>query len=369
MQSHETAAVFEFPKEFRRNWFQQLDMRYMIILLTTSVLQIGLLLWGLSSINKSAGEIDINDIQKRYANLLLNKSGDAELSFQNLEKIETYLFGVPEEIEPEPTLTDDGSIGSGHQAAEASGSALSESAAGSGSEVAIPSGLNERQKGRLTRKNILTGQVSSRGILAYLDEDNGNFDAVVTEILSQGQASSDYLEQSTANIKLAYYYRNGRNASTQSVNSDMAVKGGISEAPIEDMVNSHERLEKAEFESVAKNTEIEESPTSAIARAEKKGLVRNADHVTMVVNSHNRAIQDCFKQVLKNAPDAKGKVVVRFTVTPSGQVSSANILSSTIDDKAMLRCIVSRISRWSDFGECDPSIGEMSYRQTYVFGN
>jgi len=369
IQFHETAAVFEFPKEFRRHWLQQLDVRYLTILLATSLLQIGLLSWWLSSRNQSIGEMAVNDIQERYANLLLNKIDDTALSFLNQEKAETYLFGVPDEIEPEPTLTGDGSIGSESRAVGAFGDASSANAGSNIAEEAIPSGLSERQRGRLARRNTLTGQVSNRGILAYMDEKNENFDAVVTEILSQGQASSDFLEQSTTNIKLTTYSRNGRSASAQSVASEPAIKGGINEAPKDDMVNSHDRLEKAEFESIAKNTEIEESPTTALVRAEKKGMVRNADHVTRVVNSHNRAIQDCFKQVLKNDPGLKGKVVVRFSVTPYGQVSSVSIVSSTIDDADMLRCIVSRISRWSDFGECDPSIGEMSYRQTYVFGS
>ena len=61
-------------REFRRNWLQQLDVRYLIILFITFFVQIGILLIGLSTLRNSAENVDVNIIQKQYAHLLLDKN-------------------------------------------------------------------------------------------------------------------------------------------------------------------------------------------------------------------------------------------------------------------------------------------------------
>ena len=103
-------------------------------------------------------------------------------------------------------------------------------------------------------------------------------------------------------------------------------------------------------------------------RTGRKASARKAEQVTRIVLNHNRSIQDCYKQALKRKSDLKGKVVVRFSVTPAGIVEQVDVISSTIDYDPMISCIVNRIRRWNDFGESDISLGTVSYRQTYVFG-
>ncbi len=366
----EYPAIFQFPREFRRNWLKQIDMRYLIILFITFFIQVSLLLIGLASLKNSAEEIDVNGIQKQYAHLLLDKNIESDFSFLNSEQQDTYLYGVPEEVEPEPEpiLTADSRSGETSlpptipEAAQKSGDV-------SEMETDAPerSTSVERRMDRLARRNNMSDELSSQGILAYVNEGESYYDENLQEILKRGEENSKFLEQSATKIKLTSYSSNDI-AEAEEVEINRLIKGSKSESPVEDMISSHERLEKAEFESVNKNTVIEEISSTNITKAAKKGLVRKPDHVTRIVNSHNRSIQDCFKQVLKKTQDTKGKVVVRFSVAPNGHVSAVKILKSTIDNDRMLRCIVSRISRWRDFGECDPELGEISYRQTYVFG-
>lgn len=361
-------TIFQFPKEFRRNWMQQLDVRYLIILFITFVFQVSVLLILLATFKNSTKDIDVNVIQKRYAHLLLDKNIDGDFSFLNAKQDDTYLYGVPEEVEPEPLLTAEGATGNTPLEPTAS-EADRKSGSEEGIETKTPSRATslERRMDRFARQNNLSGEISSQGILAYISEGNKFYDENLKEILARGNENSQYLEQSTARIKLMSFSESGV-SEAEPIEINRLVRGSKSESPVEDMISSHERLEKAEFESVAKNTEIEEISSTNISKAAKKGLVRKSEHVTRVVNSHNRAIQDCFKQVLKKAPGTKGKVVVRFSVAPNGHVTSVQVIKSTIEDERMMRCIVSRISRWRDFGECDPSLGDLSYRQTYVFG-
>ena len=96
---------------------------------------------------------------------------------------------------------------------------------------------------------------------------------------------------------------------------------------------------------------------------------RTAQHVVKVVQSHKRALQDCYKQELKINPKVRGKIVVRFTVDPAGKVVDASIVSSTLRSAAMESCLLRRIKNWKDFGYSDPAAGNVVYKQAFNFGN
>jgi outer membrane biosynthesis protein TonB len=84
--------------------------------------------------------------------------------------------------------------------------------------------------------------------------------------------------------------------------------------------------------------------------------------------AHSPAIRDCYRAQLKNNPQLKGKVEVRFKISHLGYVNQVTIMSSTIDLPELHSCILSKIARWRDFGRVDASMGEVTLRQTYVFG-
>lgn len=95
---------------------------------------------------------------------------------------------------------------------------------------------------------------------------------------------------------------------------------------------------------------------------------RDVAQVSAIVYSHSQAIQYCYERELKRNPELKGKVVVRFTILPNGTVSNATILSSTLNNEDVERCLLSRISRWDDFGAIDERLGNATFRQVYTFG-
>jgi TonB family protein len=106
------------------------------------------------------------------------------------------------------------------------------------------------------------------------------------------------------------------------------------------------------------------SPTNGHVRR----FTRDPNEVKEVVLSHYTAIQDCYTQALKTNPYLRGKVVVRFVVSPGGNVISASVVSSSIDDPQMIECMLDRILRWNDFSPLHPSAANMTIKQTYVFG-
>jgi len=96
--------------------------------------------------------------------------------------------------------------------------------------------------------------------------------------------------------------------------------------------------------------------------------LRDQTAIAAVVFKHKPAIQDCYLRELRRNFSLKGKVVVRFIVTPQGNVANAEIVSSTLNNESVEDCMLDRIKRWNDFGPGLPKEKEAAYKQTYLFG-
>ncbi len=94
---------------------------------------------------------------------------------------------------------------------------------------------------------------------------------------------------------------------------------------------------------------------------------RHPDEIRAVVARHKAALQDCYKQALKFAPNLEGEIKVRFTVSASGHVIAASLLSSTTNNAQLEQLVLEKIQRWNDFGEVSPQVGNQTFRQTFVF--
>ena len=137
-----------------------------------------------------------------------------------------------------------------------------------------------------------------------------------------------------------------------------------------------EKLPDVKEMPVKKTEKYEEVPStysltslrSTMSSRNARRMTRYPDEVRRVVMSHYSAIQDCYTNLLKINPNIKGKVVIRFVVSPEGKVISASVVSSTINDNEMLECMLARVLRWNDFSLINSSAGNMAFKQTYVFG-
>lgn len=69
--------------------------------------------------------------------------------------------------------------------------------------------------------------------------------------------------------------------------------------------------------------------------------------VAAVIRSHLNEIRHCYEQLLQRAPSSAGKVQVKFTVAPTGRVSTASIANSSISDAQLQGCIVGKIRSWT----------------------
>ena len=68
--------------------------------------------------------------------------------------------------------------------------------------------------------------------------------------------------------------------------------------------------------------------------------------LTAYLRARMGAIQGCYEKELKRNPSLKGKVVVRFTITPQGRSSDIEIEENTLGNDAVPSCIKTVIRGW-----------------------
>ena len=65
-----------------------------------------------------------------------------------------------------------------------------------------------------------------------------------------------------------------------------------------------------------------------------------------VVRSNIGDVRDCYDDALEHDPAAAGRVDIRFTVEPSGNVSLAEVIESDLDDPFLGSCIAGKSMTW-----------------------
>ncbi|MFZ5470772.1 MAG: AgmX/PglI C-terminal domain-containing protein [Myxococcota bacterium] len=70
------------------------------------------------------------------------------------------------------------------------------------------------------------------------------------------------------------------------------------------------------------------------------------DAMTRYVRSRMSAIKNCYERELKRNPSLKGKVVVRFSITPAGRSADIEIEENSLGNDAVANCIRTVIRGW-----------------------
>ena len=352
-------VIERFPKEFKKGFLKSLDFRFLLILMTTFIISISFVSYLSSPQTDENSYIKDNRLHEKYARLLVqdNLSQDF-LNSENKTK-GTHLYGVFEEADvTRPEVESQQKIKSS-STVDNINKRVTQSQTTS---------MNNNA-GHFSRTNEYTSKsdIGSKGLLKFITTDSRFTENPTNDIINIEQESS---LSSLSNLKsLKIVRQNSDLAVTGERENNYTIRGTkIETVTLKDVVNSLSSKEQATSTIITKNVELEEILSSNLSNEKGNGETRSPEEITRVLMLHNRAIQDCYKQALKRNPNLKGKIVIRFTVTPNGTVNNADILNSTINDDKMKQCILRRVKRWNDFGYCDPALGDLSYRQTYVFG-
>ena len=145
---------------------------------------------------------------------------------------------------------------------------------------------------------------------------------------------------------------------------------------IEELIGTVEPKGQVSFDEIERNQQgfgaglgkLDELPTNSRYTDSENRIRRKPEFVQSIIARHSLAVQDCYKRELRNDPDLKGKVEVRFRINSEGKVVHVEILNSTIENESLVRCLITRINRWNDFGTGDPNSPDEIYRQLFTFG-
>ncbi len=81
------------------------------------------------------------------------------------------------------------------------------------------------------------------------------------------------------------------------------------------------------------------------AKAKVTGAL-DKDIIRRIVRAHINEVRHCYNTGLSKDPNLKGRVVVQFTIGPTGKVPSAVVQSSTLKDASVGNCIAKAVRRW-----------------------
>jgi TonB family protein len=135
--------------------------------------------------------------------------------------------------------------------------------------------------------------------------------------------------------------------------------GGLGDLSIDSLVEGSMEGGSTELK---KSGSVSISTPSSISGEGASSSGRTSSAIYSIVKAHSGGIQHAYELQLKSNPGLGGKIVVQFTISASGSVSSVSIVSSTVNNSALESAVVNRIYNWRF-----PPVDEGSVTVVYPF--
>jgi len=347
------SGAMELPAEFRRGFWDSIDKRFISILIGSIVFNVAFVTYFLlNPLPEEQIMMRVAKIQEQLAKRIHERELELEATRAKLAMNQPQGDKAKPEVkkpkadEPKPDKT---------------------AAKKSTKTKKAKSPRKSRQERRGSRgksRQQIANAVSSRGVLALLTSSStvaGGSE--VADILTGKNHIQKDLDKAISGLS---GLRTGGSGTTKATN----VKGGRSRGGggIDDLVSDLSETEGGgSFKRTGDLVSVGES--ALVGGGDGNGIIgRNQDDIQGIILKHNNSVQYCYQRELKRNPNLKGKLVVRFSITSQGTVKDVEVISSTLNNRKVERCVSNRIRRWSDFGTIDSSYGNTTVRQAYAFG-
>ncbi|MGQ9705803.1 MAG: TonB family protein [bacterium] len=187
------------------------------------------------------------------------------------------------------------------------------------------------------------GEVMSRGVIGLITKVGGGGISVV-DLLASGGAGGDLdsIMGGLGGLKTG-------GASTLGLGGGGGFGlgsgggGALGDLSIDSLVGGSGTGETVKLK---KEGTVNISAPSSVSGAGSTSSGRTSSAIYTVVRSHMAGIQHAYNVQLKQNPNLEGKIVVKFTISSNGLVTSASIVSSTMGCPELEQTIVSRIYTW-----------------------
>ncbi|QRK08512.1 AgmX/PglI C-terminal domain-containing protein [Archangium violaceum] len=251
-------------------------------------------------------ELELDQLDDRFARVFLPPPRPEEPKQQAADKAQAE---APEEKKPKESNPDD------KPAETASRPANAEEAAARKAEVAK--------------------KVAGKGLLKILGSSGSGSGGAFADVLGGSTRSGD--------IASALAGAGGVGVATEASVGKNGPRGGDTGkvAGIGDLGTSGGG--KVDLGS-KKEVEVSGRVTSSAPEVESSEVDRDA--LARYVKNRLRSIQGCYEKELKRNPNLKGKVLVRFSIRPTGRTGEIEIEENTLGNDAVASCIRTVIRGW-----------------------
>ena len=89
------------------------------------------------------------------------------------------------------------------------------------------------------------------------------------------------------------------------------------------------------------------------------------DIIRRIVRRHLNEVKYCYDQALVRQPKLDGRVVVKFTISGTGQVLASFVQSTTLGSPAVEMCVANAIKRWEFPAPRQGGLAIVSYPFTF----
>lgn len=103
-----------------------------------------------------------------------------------------------------------------------------------------------------------------------------------------------------------------------------------------------------------------ENSSGTVARGRSGKASRSIEEIQLVFDKNKSAIYALYTRALREDPSLQGKVVLKLTIAPSGQVTACSVVSSELGAADMERKLVARVMQF-DFGAKDVDTMVVTY--------
>jgi TonB family protein len=339
-----------FPREFERHVWEDLDKRFYIILLSSiAFVYTMILILALREYDTSVHDAKAREdyLQKFYqASLVTTEEVQGTEEDQGL---------TTEEGQEEQKVDARAQRDQGRQS-EARGMSAREIAEERRAAAAARSAARQAMESQMAGTGVL-GVLSARG-------GGGSGDAVADvlgEAAGGGLGVGD-LESVLSSVGgLATATSAGQRTRVGSVGGGRATGS----ADVSELLSG---IGTAGSASVGRKGTIQMTLDAArVTGTGTKAANRSGEEISRNINSHNDAIEYCYKREAKLNPNLKGDVSVEFVIGYDGRVNAARVTQSTLQNKAVESCIISRVRGWR-FKPISQAEGDVTVRQKYIFG-
>lgn len=104
---------------------------------------------------------------------------------------------------------------------------------------------------------------------------------------------------------------------------------------------------KSQLDAPNKLTEQSSASGSSVQRTRGSGREREQEELTLMFDRNKGKLQSLYDRERRSNPGLKGKVVIELTIEPSGEVSSAKIISSELDHPKLEKRLLSRVKKFT----------------------